>query len=68
MITPQTNKNLRDAISSSMHALELISSNAGFERATKGLDELSDMKHNQGDSVAAETLRWAAKELRGENA
>jgi hypothetical protein len=40
----------------------------GFEAAINGLEELSDLKHNTGDKAAAEILRWAAKELRGENA
>jgi len=58
---------MRDAIVHSLDALEMISFNQGFEAATNGLDELSDIKHNEGDTTAAEVLRWAAKELRGEN-
>ena len=60
--------NPRDSISHSLDALEMFNFNQGFEAATDGLDELSNIKHNQGDSIAAEVLRWAAKELRGENA
>jgi hypothetical protein len=40
----------------------------GFESAINGIDELSNKFHNDGDTVAAELLRWTAKELRGENA
>jgi hypothetical protein len=46
----------------------MVAFNQGFEAATNALDELSDMKHNQGETDAAEVLRWVAKELRGENA
>jgi hypothetical protein len=45
----------------------MINFGLGFEAATSGLDELSDLKHNEGDTTTAEALRWAAKELRGEN-
>jgi hypothetical protein len=60
-------RSMRSAVSSSLDALEMLNFNNGFEAATNGLDELSDIKHNAGDTVAAEILRWAAKELRGEN-
>ena len=63
----EASKSMRSAIESSLDALEMIDFNNGFEAATNGLDELSDMKHNTGDTTAAEILRWAAKELRGEN-
>jgi hypothetical protein len=61
-------QDMRKALASSLDALELINFGDGFESAIDGLDELSNLKHNEGDTVAAETLRWAAKELRGENA
>jgi hypothetical protein len=47
--------------------LIMIAWNAGFESATDALDELSNELHNKNDKLAAEVLRWAAKELRGEN-
>ena len=47
--------------------LEMAVFNQGFEAAMNGLDEISNRKHNEGDTVAAEVLRWAVKELRGEN-
>jgi len=59
---------LRKAVDHSLDAYAMINFSQGFEEATNGLDELSDLKHNAGDTNAAEVLRWAAKELRGENA
>jgi hypothetical protein len=47
--------------------LTMIAWNAGFESASDTLDELSNELHNKNDKLAAEVLRWAAKELRGEN-
>jgi hypothetical protein len=47
--------------------LEMAAYNEGFEAAINAVDLLSDELHNQGDSMAAEILRWLAKELRGEN-
>jgi hypothetical protein len=58
---------LKTAISNAIEALELIVWNRGFEAASHLLDELSNELHNQGQTAEAETLRWAAKELRGEN-
>ena len=64
----QPSQDMRKALASSLDALELINFGDGFESAIDGLDELSNLKHNAGEQVAAEILRWAAKELRGENA
>ena len=64
----EATQTMRSAMSYSLDALEMINFNNGFEAATNGLDDLSDQKHNEGDTTAAEILRWAAKELRGENA
>jgi hypothetical protein len=61
-------KGIRTAVEHSLDALEMLAFNQGFEAATNALDELSDIKHNFDDLVTAEALRWAAKELRGENA
>lgn len=61
-------QDMRNALNKSLDALEMIGFGDGFEAAVEGVEELSNMKHNQGDTVAAEVLRWAAKELRGENA
>ena len=59
---------LRTAAESALDALELLSYTEGYEAATNALDELSDIKHNFDEQQVAEILRWAAKELRGENA
>lgn len=64
----QASKDMRSAIDHSLSALEMISFNSGFEACIEGIEEISDMKHNEGDTTAAETLRWLARELRGENA
>jgi len=61
-------KLLRQAAEGTLDALELLSFTEGFEAATNALDELSDIKHNFDEQQVAEILRWAAKELRGENA
>jgi hypothetical protein len=59
---------LRKAADSTLDALELLSYTEGFEAATNALDELSDIEHNGGELLRAEILRWAARELRGDNA
>jgi hypothetical protein len=64
----KASQDMRKAISHSLDALELINFGDGFESAVEGIEELSDLKHNAGDTQAAEVLRWAAKELRGDNA
>lgn len=61
-------KGLRSAIESTMDALQLLAYTEGFDAAAAALDELSDIKHNFDQHIFAEHLRWAAKELRGENA
>jgi hypothetical protein len=39
----------------------------GFESCIEALEELSNQQHNQGKPATAETLRWAVRELLGEN-
>ena len=63
----QASKSMRDAVSHSLDALEMIAFNDGFEAALEGLEQLSDQLHNRNELTQAEALRWAAKELRGEN-
>jgi hypothetical protein len=58
---------MRSSIDHSLEALQMISFNDGFEAAIDALDEMSNQLHNENDTLAAEVLRWAAKELRGEN-
>lgn len=60
-------ESLKNAISSATDALEMYNFNQGFEAAINALDELSDYYYNNGNKVRAEELRWAAKELLGEN-
>jgi hypothetical protein len=51
-----------------MDVLQTLAWTEGFEAAASALEELSDIKHNFDEHIFAEHLRWAAKELRGENA
>lgn len=60
-------KNFTDSIESEMDKLGFRCYGIGFNAALELLDDLSDQKHNDGDTVAAEVLRWAAKEIRGDN-
>jgi len=60
-------KRLRSALESTTDAIELLAFTEGYEAATHGLDELSNIKHNFDEHIFAEHLRWAAKELRGQN-
>jgi len=64
----ETTKGVRSAIDHTLDVLEMASFNEGFEAGLNALDELSNLLHNNGDKKGAENLRWAAKELRGENA
>jgi hypothetical protein len=59
---------LRKAADSTLDALETLSFTEGFEAATIGLEELSDIEASGGEIDRAEILRWAARELRGDNA
>ncbi len=61
------NAEMRKAIAHSLDALEMISWNGWFEAAIDAIDEMSNELHNKGEQLPAEILRWAAKELRGEN-
>ena len=63
----EATKGMRSALDHSLDALEMVAFGEGFEAATNGLEELSNLKHNEGNEIAGEILRWAAKELRGEN-
>jgi hypothetical protein len=61
-------QNLRTSLEKILDVLEMAGFNDGFEAATDALDELSNQLHNNNDTAGAEILRWAAAELRGENA
>jgi hypothetical protein len=47
--------------------LEMTQFSRGFERALNAIEELSDAAHNKGNPALAETLRWAVREVLGEN-
>lgn len=59
---------LRSELEHKLDMLEMATFNQGFEAAINAIDELSNELHNNNDKTAAETLRWLAKELRGDNA
>tara|TARA_R110000803_G_scaffold83253_1_gene149408 strand:+ start:798 stop:998 length:201 start_codon:yes stop_codon:yes gene_type:complete len=60
-------KNVREDISRSLDTLEMMAFNQGYEAAVNALDEASNWLNNNGKSIWAEALRWAAKDLRGEH-
>lgn len=57
----------RNHVDSELERLAYAAYQLGFEHATEMLDEISNREHNKGNTYAAEDLRKAAKELRGEN-
>lgn len=64
----EVTRDLRTSVERILDVLEMAGFNDGFEAATNALDELSNQLHNNNDTTGAEVLRWAAAELRGENA
>ena len=67
MTVEEAFENFRRDIAPVMDKLGFQAYGLGYNAAVEMIDEMSNMKHNQGDTIAAEVLRWAAKELRGEN-
>jgi len=63
----ETTQALRHSLDHTMDMMEMANFNEGFEAALEGIDLLSNQLHNEGDTMGAEILVWAAKELRGEN-
>ena len=59
--------NFRQEADAELERLGYAAFQLGFEHATEMLDEISNREHNKGNTYAAEDLRKAAKELRGEN-
>ena len=57
---------IRDGVESLLDHLEMHNFNQGFEACINAIDEFSNLKHNNGDHMAAEVLRWAVRELKGE--
>jgi hypothetical protein len=64
----ETTQALRHSIEHTQDLLEMAAFNDGFEAALNAFDELSNQLHNSQDTEGAEVLRWAASELRGDNA
>lgn len=60
-------KDMRHSLDHSLDALEMLAFNQGFEACLDGLDDISNQLHNSGDTMAAEIIRWAVKEMKGEN-
>lgn len=60
-------RTLRKALDHATDALEMTAYAEGYQAASNALDELSNIKYNFDEHIFAEHLRWAAKELRGEN-
>lgn len=67
MTVEEAFENFRRDIAPVMDKLGFQAYGLGYNAAVEMIDEMSNMKHNEGDTIAAEVLRWAAKELRGEN-
>lgn len=57
----------RNQVETELERLAYAAYQLGFEHATEMLDEISNREHNKGNTYAAEDLRKAAKELRGDN-
>jgi nitrogen regulatory protein PII-like uncharacterized protein len=63
----KTTQSIRQVIDRDLDLLEMSSFNEGFESAIRAIEEMSNEHHNIGNTVSAEILRKAAKELLGEN-
>jgi hypothetical protein len=62
-----TIEQLRHELFMKLHLVEMTQFSRGFERALNAIEELSDQAHNKGNPALAEALRWAVKEVMGEN-
>lgn len=58
---------LREGIDRLIDHVEMLNFNRGFEACLDAIDELSNMLHNDHQHEGAEALRWAVKELKGDN-
>jgi hypothetical protein len=58
---------IRNQLLSKLDLLEMSHFSRGFEAALNSIEELSDVAHNKGNAALAEALRWAVKEVLGEN-
>ncbi len=58
---------IRQELFMKLDLVEMTQFSRGFERALNAIEELSDQAHNKGNPALAEALRWAVKEVMGEN-
>jgi len=58
---------LRQELFNKLDLVEMTQFSRGFQRALDSIEELSDQAHNKGNPALAEALRWAVKEVMGEN-
>lgn len=61
------NNGLREGIDRLIDQIEMTEFSRGFDACIEAIDELSNIEWNKGRPATAEALRWAAKELNGEN-
>lgn len=62
-----TIEQLRHELFMKLDLVEMTQFSRGFEKALNAIEELSDQAHNKGNPALAEALRWAVKEVMGEN-
>lgn len=62
-----TLETLRQELFMKLDLVEMTQFSRGFQRALDAIEELSDQAHNKGNPALAEALRWAVKEVMGEN-
>jgi hypothetical protein len=58
---------VRQELFMKLDLVEMTQFSRGFEKALNAIEELSDQAHNKGNLALAEALRWAVKEVMGEN-
>jgi hypothetical protein len=58
---------VRQELFMKLDLVEMTQFSRGFQRALDLIEELSDQAHNKGNPALAEALRWAVKEVMGEN-
>ena len=58
---------LREGIDRLIDQVAMTEFSRGFDACIEAIDELSNSEWNKGRAATAEVLRWAAKELNGEN-
>ena len=58
---------VRQELFMKLDLVEMTQFSRGFEKALNAIEELSDQAHNKGNAALAEALRWAVKEVMGEN-